>query len=318
MKKKECKSIYDLAEITGVSYATVSRVLNNRGRTAEATRKTILKAVSDYNFRPRMKARKLTIGIIMGFDQVIDTGMYGYTETILIQLLNDLSNKGYSIEIFTPHNLNNLKNCLLDGLITMMWNDLLAYTIGQTSNLPVVIINSESVPGYSQVYSDHEQGGRMAAEYLLERGHTRAGIILNNRSWGNSLRANGFCQEFAEKGVGRESVFVGFISEQSETVLIKNMLSAEPSAVFIASEDKIIQSLGAIQALNNESRNPLTVISMENPSLSRYLNPPMTTIAQPFGEIIRKSIDIISEQIDKRTNEPQECKLNNTLIIRGN
>jgi len=318
MKKKECKSIYDLAEITGVSYATVSRVLNNRGRTAEATRKIVMKAAADYNFKPKMKARRQTVGIVIGIDRVLQENRYGYLDMFLIRLLNDLSAKGYSIEFFTPHNLSSLQNCLLDGLICMYWDERISEALERMHNLPAVMINSNTIPGFSRVYSDHEQSGRIAAEYLIDKGHSRAGIILDSRNWGNQLRAAGFVQAFAEKGVKLEPSMVGYLDEQAEAMLIKNMLSSGVSALFLGGEDTILQLNSTIQLLNDGKTNPLTIISMENASLSRYLNPPMTTVSQPFDEITDKVIELLVSQIDGGVNQPQEFKLDNILIVRNN
>ncbi len=317
MKKTECKSIYDLAEITGVSYATVSRVLNNRDRTSESTRKMVLKAAADYNFKPKMRARRQTIGIITTLDHMIMHGVYGYIDTVLLHLLNELSVKGYSIEFFSSHNIISLQNCLLDGLVCFSWNGNIGETMKRMPNMPVVLINSGPVPGCSRIYSDHEQSGRMAAEYLIEKGHKRAGIILDCRLWGNQLRADGFRKVYEERGLGWSPELVGFLSEQAETTMIKNMLASGVSAFFLAGEDIILPLNSAIQMLNDCKENPVTVISMENSNLSRYQNPPMTTVAQPFDKMIEKAVELLGGQIEKGINQPQDIKLDNSLIVRN-
>lgn len=315
MQKAECRSIYDLAKVTGVSYATVSRVLNGRDRTSAATREAVLKAAAEYNFKPRMKARRQTVGIVMGVDRILEEGRYGYMDTVLLRLLNELSNKSYSIEIFTTHNLANLRNCLLDGLITTGWDDFIAETMERMPNLPVVLINTGPIPGCSRVFSDHGQGGRLAATHLLERDHSAAGIILDSRNWGNLQRAEGFCQAFQHCG-GR--TLVGYLDEQNEAVLIKNMLAAGVSAFFLAGEDTILQLCGTIRLLGSGLARPPTLISMENPSLSRFLDPPLTTVAQPFRQIVTKAVELVTARLDGETRPPEEIKLDNTLIVRGN
>jgi LacI family transcriptional regulator len=317
MKKKECKSIYDLAEITGVSYATVSRVLNNRGRTSETTRKAVLKAAADYNFKPKMKARNKTIGIVTPLDHMIKREFYGYIDTILMHLLNELSIKGYSIEFFSSHNINSLQNCLLDGLICCGWNDQIGETMKRMPTMPVILVNGKPVAGCSRVHSDHEQSGRMAAEYLIEKGHTKAGIIFDCRLWGNKVRAEGFKKVFEEKGLSFDPVLQGYLSEQTETIMVKNMLSSGASAFFLAGEDFILPVKSTIQMMNEQEKRPLTVISMENSCFSRYQNPPMTTIAQPFNKMVEKTIELLETQINKGVNHPQDIKLENSLIIRN-
>ena len=317
MKKVKCKSIYDLAEITGVSYATVSRVLNNRSRTSETTREMVLKAANDHNFKPRMKARRKTIGVITALDHKLHRGFYGYIDTILLQMLNELSMKGYSIEFFSSHNIVSLQNCLLDGLVCFSWNSDIKETIKRMPNMPIIMINSEATPGCSRVYSDHKQSGQMAAEYLIEKGHVRAGIILDCRQGENSLRADGFREVYEEKGLNWSPELVGFLCEQTETLLVKNMLASGVSAFFLAGEDIILPLNNTIQAMNDCEKNPLTIISMENPIFSRYQNPPMTTVMQPFAKMIEKTIELLEKQIKEGVNEPCDIKLDNLLVVRN-
>lgn len=316
MKKVECKSIYDLAKLTGVSYATVSRVLNNRDRASESTRKMVLKAAGDYHFKPKMRARRKTIGIITVLDHMISHGFYGYIDTVLLHLLNELSIKKYCIEFFSSHNIISLQNALLDGLICFSVNDNIMETMKRMPNMPVVLLNSGPVSGCSRVYSNHEQSGRMAAEYLISKGHTRAGIILDRRLWGNQLRADGFRKAYEEKNLSCPPEFIGFLSEQTEAMMIKNMLAAGVSAFFLAGEDIILPVNNTIQMMNDCKENPITVISMENSNLSRYQNPPMTTVAQPFDDMIEKAVELLDRQIEKGINQPQDIQLDNSLIVR--
>ncbi len=318
MKKTECKSIYDLAKISGVSYATVSRVLNGHSNISESARDAVLKAADEYNFKPKMKARKRTIGIAMGIDRVLNEGRYGYLDTILLQLLNKLSAQGLSVEFFSQHNIASLQNSFLDGLVCAMYDERIAKFIERMPNLPVITINMEPIAGVSRVYSDHEQSGRIAAEYLMEKGHQRAGIILDSRNWGNELRLKGFRKAFAEKGFSIDESLSGYINEQSEIFLVKNIISANPTAIFLAGEDTVLPLHGMLKILCDDRNIPMTLISMENPVISKYINPPLTTVAQPLGEIVDKVIDLINSRLESGINEISDCCLDNKLIVRGN
>ncbi len=313
---KKCKSIYDLAEITGVSYATVSRVLNNRGRTSESTRRKVLETAAKYKFKPKMKARKKTVGILVNFERVLNDNKHGYVDTMLIMLLNSLAVRGYGIEMFTPDNLDSLKNSLLDGLVLLCWNDAVSEILKHMINLPVVAINSPSILGSSRVYSDHEQSGRMAAEFLIENGHKTAGIILDSRNWGNEQRLKGFCEAYAAKGIPLNNSLSGFLQEQSDLILARKIMSQNPSAVFLAGEDSIIPLSNTLRLLTEITNTELTLISMEHPSISRFINPPMTTVAQPFEQIVGKVIEILNEKIESCDGEPVEFCLDNMLIKR--
>ncbi len=316
MKKTECKSIYDLAKISGVSYATVSRVLNGHSNISESARDAVLKAADEYNFKPKMKARKRTIGIAMGLDRVLNEGIYGYLDTILLRLLNELSGKSLSIEFFTQHNISSLQNCFIDGLICTMYNEKIAKFIERMPNIPVVGINMAPIPGCSRVYSNHEQSGFMAAEYLISKGHFKAGIILDSADWGNNLRKTGFQKAFAARGVQIDESLSGFLQEQSPLLLVRKIIESGATAIFLAGEGAVLPLSGMIRILCAERKIPMTTISMENHVASPHLDPPMTTIAQPLKQMVDKAIEIIMARLDSKNNELTEYSFDNSLIIR--
>jgi len=302
--------------MTGVSYATVSRVLNGRDRTSEATRAAVLKVAAEHNFRPRMQARKKSIGLLMDLDRSIREEKNGYMDIMVLKLLNDLSNRKFSVEIFTPHSIGNLKDSLLEGVAALVWSTEIAEILEKKHITNKVLINTEPIGGCSRVYSDHAQGGELAAQYLIDNGHTCAGIVLDARNWGNNERLRGFVDTFSRNGIPLKPSLSGFLSEQSEISLIPQILNEKPSAIFLAGEDNILQLVNTVKVLQPAGAK-ISLITMENPSISRFMNPALTTVAQPFKLMIDKTVEILVNGIEGDDVEPVDCRLDNNLVVRS-
>lgn len=306
----QCKSIYDLAKLSGVSYGTVSRVLNGRSNVSEAAKTKVLEAAAKYNFKPRMQARKTTVGLLFNLERNVTKNRSGYNDTMLLSMLNFLSIRKVNIEMFTHYNRDIINGALIDGLISL--DDNMDDIAPHITNIPVVVINGKEDKRFSRVYSDHYQSGALSAQYLTECGCKKPAILLDSQNWGNTERLNGFMDTF--KTTGATPIF-GYIAGSSEITILHNMFSQHIDGLFLAGEDNILEHLNNISSLCAHRPAP-KIITMENPVVSRFLMPPLTTLAQPFELIVQTSIELLLAQIEKKHVSVENKVFLNTLIRR--
>lgn len=305
-------SIYDIARLTGVSYATVSRVINGTGRTSPRTKKAVLEAMAAHNFVPKLRARKPTVAIMLDLDQ---TRMEYYLPCVLAAVLERLSHHEISTEIFTRANIALFRRCFADAVIAMPWDDGIRDLLATTSDhIPRVCINTAPVPGCSTVASDHRESGRMAAAHLLARGHRRAGIVVNSLDWGNAQRVAGFRAGFAEHGVPPGEIVCGCLAHNTHFAVARQVLAAAPTALFIGVESPL-PTLGALHALGVRIPDALSVIAMEQENTMHYL-PPLTGIDQSLRAVAARAADLILRQMAEEDCSAQEILTANTLIER--
>ncbi len=314
MASRKCNSIYDLAEISGFSYGTVSRVLNGRDCTSEAARKAILKAAAEYNFRPRMKARKTTVAFLV---ELSASDLHGsYLTSMVANVINALSQREVAVEIFTNHNVHQLNEGLVDAIIAMPWNEKIRQDIAAMKKIPRVLINHGGIEGCSVAASDHEQGGRAAAELLLNNGHTNVGIILSTDDWGNHQRMEGFRKYYAENGITLPLDFCGFLTEQPSYALLNQIIASGATGIFIGMENFQLELMNIMQMMEVSVPSRLSVVTMENPLVSKYITPGLTTIFQPLGLIAEKAVSIALDKVFSKDVTPVNCLLENTVITR--
>jgi len=178
-------TMQDVAQRAGVSVATVSRVLNGSDKVIEETRERVLQACQELDYSLHLAAQRLRLGktnticVILPFLTLpsIVERLRGVQEALL--------NSGYDLIPFNvgspelrDSRLFDLANrSRTDGLliISMPINEKQAERI-VNNDMPVVLIDSNK-PEFSRVNVDDQEGGRMAAEHLINLGHRKIGFI---------------------------------------------------------------------------------------------------------------------------------------------
>jgi LacI family transcriptional regulator len=312
MEWSECKkvaTIRDVAKRAGVSVATVSRVLNETGYVHADTKAAVIKAIKELNYKPNHVARSLykkssrLIGLILPditnpfFPElaraVEDVAhQYGYT-VVLCNSDGDLEKEKNYLDVLTQNHA--------DGLIV---------TTNQQNNpnyldldIPVVALDRtihESIP---EVRADHYGGGKMATEFLIQRGCT---FIAHVRGPSQLSPANERCRGFvnAAKKAGIpfrivESQFDITISEQK----VRDLLDAYPQIDGIFAGNDLIAVAAVKVALKKGISIPeeLQVIGFDGIPLSACFYPAITTIVQPIYEMGKWATELLIQMITKKS-----------------
>ncbi|MDQ2690439.1 MAG: LacI family transcriptional regulator, partial [Chloroflexota bacterium] len=180
-------TIREVAESAGVSYATVSHVINNTRVVSQETRERVLAAMSALDYRPNALARSLRQGKTNTLGLVLPDSANPFFAEISRSIEDEAFKKGYSVflcntELDTQRELfyvDVLSKKQVDGIIFVAAGDQadsLDYLVQR--NLPVVMIDRD-VPNVEvdAVLTDHRLGGYLATRHLLELGHTRIACI---------------------------------------------------------------------------------------------------------------------------------------------
>jgi len=318
-------TIKDIAKETGFSMSTVSRVLNNdiNLSVSDETREKIHKIAQELNYFRKKTVRPLVKNVAFLYwltDKEELEDIYFKSMRMKLEKLADL----YNVEIVTykisggiQQIPNNIEGFIAVGAFT---DKELSYLNGITSN--GVFIDSSPVPGrYDSVRPDLEQITRNAIDLLLEKGHRDIGFIGGTYHNPNTdleeldLREKVFRSYMNEKGLLKEQYIFcrrGFSLQNGYNLMndaIKKLDKKMPTAFFIAADPIAV---GCLQALNEHEiavPKQVSVISVNNISVAKYVSPPLTTFHIDMREICKNAIEMLLEQIvDKR-------KLVKTLYI---
>jgi LacI family transcriptional regulator len=324
-------TIREVAERAGVSYATVSHVINNTRLVSQETRERVLAAMATLNYRPNALARSLRQGKTNTFGLVVPDSANPFFAEISRSIEDAAFRKGYSVflcntELDTQRELfyvDVLSKKQVDGIIFVAAGDQadsLDFLVRE--GVPVVMID-RNVPNVEidAVLTDHQLGGFLATQHLLELGHTRIACIAGPSSITPSAeRITGYRRALEQAALPYDEKLVlrGDYHPQSGFELTQAILKMDPrpTAIFALND---LMALGALRAAAEAGCSvpkELAIVGYDDLELARFTSPPLTTIAQPKKEIGAQAVNLLVDRISRKSLSPSRLVLPPELIVR--
>lgn len=315
-------TIKDVARLAGVSPATVSLVLSNKGQVTEGTRRKVLEAAQKLGYRPNVLARNLVKGktntvLLCAFirdDQKL-SAFYG---ELINSLLTAISASGYYLQIvvkgefFSGHPLdkreallNIARNRLFEGIFILShWSVQYAEVSDLVrEGFPFVVVNQRvEGEGVSYVDIDHYGGAREAVEYFIRQGHTRIAHIRGPQGHRHAEeRYRAYVDTLLEYGIPlrREYIVEGDFHRLSGRMAMEELLGVRPlpTAIF-AGNDKM--AIGALQVAKERGirvHDDVAIVGFDGIEAVKYTDPPLPTVEQPLGELGKVAAEVLVERI---------------------
>lgn len=334
-------TIREVAELSGVSVSTVSRVFNGYKDVSAATKQRVLDTARELDYAPSAAARTLVkqrselIGIVLftGVEHP-DIG-HPFFQEVLVGLKHGLGDSGYDVLLFAseqPHSSRDGKHSYLrrarhhrvDGVVLMgVDRDDPEVEKLLESNMPLIAVDLDVVgERASYVASDNVGGARLAVRHLHELGHRRIATIAGpEETKPGADRLLGYRAELQALGVERRDDYEqagDFYSESGEVAMRALLELAEPPTAVFAAAD--LMAVGAIKAANDAGlRVPgdLAVVGFDDIQLAGLLNPSLTTIRQDKPGLGLAAARALVEQIERPHISPPALTLPVELVVRA-
>jgi LacI family transcriptional regulator len=324
-------TIREVAESAGVSYATVSHVINNTRLVSQETRERVLAAMDALNYRPNALARSLRQGKTNTLGLVLPDSANPFFAEISRSIEDEAFKKGYSVflcntELDTERELfyvDVLSKKQVDGIVFVAAGDQadsLDFLVRR--NMPVVMIDRD-VPNVEvdAVLTDNKLGGYLATRHLLELGHRRIACIAGPSTITPSAeRIIGYRKALEEAGISYDESLIirGDYHAQSGMEITHSILKMDPrpTAIFCLND---LMALGALRAAAEAGCSvpqDLAIVGYDDLELAHFTNPPLTTIAQPKKEVGAQAISLLVDRISRKSRPPSRLVLPPELIVR--
>jgi DNA-binding LacI/PurR family transcriptional regulator len=253
--------------------------------------------------------------ILIGFQQVAEQANFS---VIFNHVNNDLKQQERVIRKLIAENVagialypvdsENLSLAVLDSL--------------HQAGIPIVLIDRylrSAATDY--VMADHFGGAIRGTHYLFEQGHRRVGFI----SWLSPAvsmehRYLGYKQALAERDVPLDERLICYV--EGYPVFDYSQLAAylsgpeRPTAVFSANDQIAIALYRAAASVGLSIPGDLAVLGFDNLDVSPHLDPPLTTLAQPFTQIGQVAAELLLRRLQGEQGHCQQITLPAQLIIR--
>jgi LacI family transcriptional regulator len=327
-------TIRDVAAAAGVSYQTVSRVINHRPDVADETRRRVWQVIEELGYQPSAIARGLvskrtyTLGLITA-----DFSDYFFTQVIVGAEI-EARKHGYFFMLCSternpddePTYLRLLTERQVDGI-------LFARPSTEQDDRHIVTLLHQGVPLVTTAYHvpgeqltvvdvDNVDGSFQATQCLIDDGHRRIGMITGPPAWKSVKdRSQGYRLALQKAGIAFDESFVeqGDWWHESGYQAMRRLLARVPdSTALFVQNDRM--AIGAIRALREAGRripDDVAIVGYDDTPEAAYCHPPLTTIRQPMQQVGEVATRKLIELIDDPDAERQEILLKTDLVRRG-
>jgi DNA-binding LacI/PurR family transcriptional regulator len=319
-------TIYDVARLAGVSHQTVSRFLTGFEGIRPETRARVEAALSELDYRPNVAARQLRtrranrIGIIA--DRVDHTG----PARIIAGAMERARERGYLLDVVLTRGLaiEGIEDAIalindhgVAGILaTAQTDETVEFLREHVTGAPLVV--DARFTAFPTGTSLNEYSGELAADHLLDLGHTRIGYVSGPRAWlAATGRMTGFVRRVAERGGEVVWTREGDWSADSGADAWRSLSPAERSvtAVALGNDSMAIGMISAAAADGVVVPDALSVVGNDDIHEARYLMPPLTTVAVDFEAEGRMLVDRVLAHVEP--DVPVAAATLPHLIARG-
>jgi LacI family transcriptional regulator len=331
-KKKRGVTIKDVARASGVSYATVSRVLTGFEHVKDTTRQRVMEAVERSGYVANLHARSLVGGRSQIIGLLVPNLDNGYVGTIMQGVDKALARANYDLLLYTSHRhpgkesfyVSAISNGLTDGLLLVAPLVPTTYLAAlRDQDFPYVLIDQADVTESSNVVeATNWQGAYDATRYLIDLGHTRIAFIKGSPAVRSAEdRLAGYKAALADYGISvmQELIIEGDFQQQTGYESAKRLLQnlqPVPTAIF-ASND--LTAFGAMDAARKHGlRIPedISIIGFDDIPQATFVYPKLTTVRQPLEQMGQIAAKLLLERIKDQSKTPQRIALATQLVVR--
>lgn len=324
--------IKDVAKLAGVSPSTVSRTLSQKVFVEEATKKRVMDAVKELDYKPNLAARSLKESKTKLLGLVIPDIQNPYYPKIVKYIEEFAYLKGYSIilcdameqverekEYFTA-----LEKLFVDGIIFLPSSDSLEHIRCFIDSIPLVLINRKfDEDKITCVLGDDYDGGYTVGRYLLEQGHRNIACIMDDKKRQyNEARLDGILRAYKERNLFYDDHYlirdVKNVEDAYERTMKMLAYRDRPTAIFVFSDILVPGVYYAVNRSGLKIPSDISVIGYDDTFLSQFMVPPLTSFEHPAREIAQMALDILLRKISqKEGNSGKVMKITGKLQIRN-
>ncbi|WPJ94903.1 LacI family DNA-binding transcriptional regulator [Coraliomargarita algicola] len=327
-------NIRSIAKESGLSVATVSRVLNNESGVSDEARQKALKVIERSGYKPRnySQRRGTRIAIVVeagapsfdSFYSLVFTGISRYAWECGFEA---------TLVYYSPDHERNSGGELVDLLRKKRCNGAvliapISESEGQNlidARIPSVLVAHRlSLDGIGYIDCNNFQGASDLTEYLLHLGHRKIGYLCGNLENGNnSDRLNGYLKAMESVGV---EVDDGWMIEHHPTDVTEQagydqalfLLERYPdiTAIFANNDSMAYGAVTACMETGLRVPEDISVVGYDDYLSSRYYNPSLTTMRQPLMEMGASAARWVDEKLKNKISDLPHRVFRGELIVR--
>jgi LacI family transcriptional regulator len=325
-------TIREIADLAGVSIATVSRVVNGRGDVSPETRDLVQRIVRERGYSANRSARGLSrgkTGLIGGTVPMVHYPYFSHMVAGVAEALYEQDMRLVLCPTYHEHErevslLDRLMHGTTDGAVVVLpeeSSDELEQLLNHGYRFvvvdPLVPLN-ERIPAVSAA---HTAGADQAMKHLLGLGHRRIGAITGPRGGkATDDRRRGYFAALAEAGIAPDpalEVEGNFEVSSGVTAAARLLdLASPPTAIFCFNDNMAIGAMRVARERGIRVPEDLSLIGFDDLDEAAIVHPALTTIRQPLAEMGRLAVSLLMRLLDGQPIEALHVELATRLVVR--
>lgn len=322
--------IYEIAKLSGVSIATVSRVINNSPKVNAETKERILSVIESVGYVPNAFARGLNFNSI---DLVgvlcTDFGDAFYSQAVSY-IEKDLRDNGFGAMLVCTgytlagkkQGLAQLANKNVDAIIlvgTVFQEEHNEYIAEIAEKIPIFTVNS--VLDFENVYSvkcDEKGAAHDVAAALVQAGRRAPLCLFEKPSYGSVDKLEGFQEGLAEAGLELKKEQRLSVTESKRKVVsvIADYFrkhAGQIDSVFAYNDALAVYALKAMKQVGME---PLPTVGFNNSSIAQLSTPELTSVDNRLEEMCRLSVENLVQMKNEKKKPEKITVLTGRIVHR--
>lgn len=301
-------SIRDVARLAGVSYQTVSRVINNSPQLRPETAARVREAIAELKFVPNQAARALATSRTRLIGVLGPRATTHGTSAMVLAVESAARRAGYRLTVTNlgtsapddvRASIDHLMQQSIEGLIAVAPQTRVVPILDEMQlPVPVRIVSSTGPSTPTATFNDQIAGARAAVRHLVELGHTRILHIAGPRDWIEAdHRMRGYLAEMdAQDLAPRPPVLGDWTAQFGYEAGLELLRTEDATAVFAGNDHMALGFMHAVRAIGRSVPEDVSVVGFDDVPEAAHLWPPLTTVRQDFAGIGQRAVwDLLTD-----------------------
>jgi LacI family transcriptional regulator len=325
-------TIREIAELAGVSIATVSRVVNGREDVSPETRELVQRVVRERGYTANRNARGLSAGKTGLIGATVPMLHHAYFSYILAGAAEGLYEQDMRLVLSPTMHEHHREVSLLERLMHGTTDGAVIILPEESSDELELLLNhgyrfvvidpllplNERIPAVSAA---HAAGADQAMKHLLSLGHTRIAAITGPRGWkATEDRRRGYYAALAAAGIMPDPE----LEVESNFEITGGAAAAEhllalhepPTAIFCFNDNMAVGAMQTARTLGVGIPEDLSIVGFDDLEEAEIVTPALTTIRQPLAEMGRIAVSLLMRLLDNQRLEALHVELGTRLVVR--
>jgi len=325
-------TLVDVARLAHVSPSTVSRVFSRRELVADDTVRRVMDAVRALNYRPNQLARNLRTSESRIVGLVITDIQNSFYGAIARGVQEAATENGYHLMLFSSGEDENEEREYLDILAEYQVQGIINVPAANARcpypypAVPVIEVDRTThTPGVHAVLTNNVDGARAAVKHLIERGHTRIGVIAGRQDITTGAeRLQGYERGLFEHGIPVDQQLVAHCEHTEEagfasaSKLLELPAGRRPTAIFAVNNETTLGTVLACRELGMRIPSDMSLVGFDDSRWALLMEPPLTVVRQQAFELGYTAAQVLFRMIQsKRRTVPSVTRLEAELVVRS-